>query len=79
MKSAPAVSSGGVRGIENLPMILGGLGGFGAGGIPGALAGAAAPIAGQAAMRSAPIQALLTNPATVLGQAVRTTPGLLAQ
>ena len=79
MRSAPTVSSGGMRSVENLPMLLGGAGGFAAGGVPGLLAGAAAPIVGQAAMRSAPIQALLTNPATVFGQASRNIPGLLAQ
>lgn len=79
MRSAPAVQSGGVRSLESLPMLLSGAGGYAAGGPWGLLAGVAAPPLAQAGMRSAPAQALLTNPATVFGQLTRTTPGLLAQ
>ena len=64
---------------ESLPIILGGAGGYNAAGLPGAIAGASLPIIGQAVMRSSPVQSLLTNPATTLGQLSRITPGLLAQ
>lgn len=87
-RSAPATNPGGARTIsESLPLaggaVLGG-GALQAGLSPvtaGLLAagGVLAPTVGQSAMRSAPIQGLLTNPATVFGQATRTTPGLLAQ
>jgi hypothetical protein len=79
LRSAPTVSSGGVRAIESLPTILGGAGGFAAGGIPGALAGLAAPIVGQSVMRTAPIQSLLINPRAAALNTLRTAPGLLSQ
>lgn len=79
MKGAPTVNSGGGRFVEQLPMVLGGAAGFQYGGVPGLMAGAAAPLAGQMAMRSGPAQALMTSPNTVFGQLSRTTPGLLAQ
>lgn len=87
-RSAPATNPGGSRSLsESLPLaggaVLGG-GALQAGLSPvtaGLLAagGVLAPTVGQSAMRSAPIQGLLTNPATVFGQAARATPGLLAQ
>lgn len=88
LRPAPATNPGGARTIsESLPLAGGALLGGGAlqaGADPltaGLLAGGGilAPTIGQSAMRSAPIQGLLSNPATVLGQAVRTAPGLLAQ
>ncbi len=88
LRSAPAVSAGGVRSIgQALPAALataGATAGYGAGlgpfgmGIAGLL-GATAPALGQAAMRSGPVQAVLRNPMDALGQASRVMPGLLAQ
>ena len=87
-RAAPATNPGGARSLsESLPLaggaVLGG-GALQAGMSPvtaGLLAagGVLAPTVGQSAMRSAPIQGLLTNPATVFGQASRATPGILAQ
>lgn len=88
LASAPTVNPGGARSIsESLPLAGGALAGGGAlqagldpmtAGLM-AVGGVMAPSIGQSAMRSAPIQGLLTNPATTFGKLLMTAPGLLAQ
>lgn len=78
--SQPTVQAGGFRDIVGLSSLgLGGSVGLATQSVPMAAAAAALPPLAQSAMRSAPIQGLLTNPATVFGQASRVAPGLLAQ
>ena len=85
MRPLPTVEQGGFR--RFLPEVggagAGGAIGFGLGGAPGALLGAAigagVPIAGQAMMRSAPLQATVLDPFAAMMQVSRTAPGLLSQ
>lgn len=88
LRPAPAVSAGGTRTIaESLPLALASLGagasysaGLGPVGLGlGAAAGAMAPSIGQAVMRSAPVQAILRDPAGGLLRSTRGMTGLLAQ
>lgn len=88
LRPAPSVNPGGQRSIAGALSAglasAGGLAGYSAGmGVPGAivggLAGAAAPIVGQAFMRSGPIQGLLRNPMAPVRGAMRLLPGALAQ
>mgnify|MGYP001039454358 CR=1 FL=1 len=85
LRPLPTVEQGGFR--RFLPEVggagAGGALGFGAGGIPGAIAGvtigAAAPTAGQAIMRSGPLQTTVLDPFAAMMQISRTAPGLLQQ
>lgn len=85
MRPLPTVEQGGFR--RFLPEVggagAGGAIGFGLGGAPGAIAGATigagVPIAGQAMMRSAPLQATVLDPFAAMMQVSRTAPGLLSQ
>lgn len=87
LRPAPSVSAGGRRSIsEVVPMAAAGLGAAGAlgagmgpiGAALGVASGALAPVASQMAMRSAPVQAFLRDPAGSLARLSRTFPGLLA-
>lgn len=85
MRPLPTVEQGGFR--RFLPEVggagAGGAIGFGLGGAPGAIVGATigagVPIAGQAVMRSAPLQATVLDPFAAMMQVSRTAPGLLSQ
>jgi hypothetical protein len=85
LRPLPTVEQGGFR--RFLPEVggagAGGALGFGVGGIPGAMAGAAIgaglPVAGQAIMRSAPLQTTVLDPFAAMMQVSRTAPGLLSQ
>jgi hypothetical protein len=78
--SQPTVSAGGFRDIVGLGSLgLGGSVGLATQSVPLAIGAAAAPIVGQSVMRSAPVQSLLMNPRAASLNAMRTTPGLLAQ
>jgi hypothetical protein len=85
LRPLPTVEAGGVR--RFLPEVgaagAGGALGFGVGGIPGAIAGGAigagVPVAGQAIMRSAPLQTTVLDPFAAMMQVSRTAPGLLSQ
>lgn len=88
LRPAPTVAPGAARSItEAIPLaasILGAGGGYAAGLGPvglalGGAAGALAPSVGQAAMRSGAIQAALRDPSSILANASRVIPGLLAQ
>jgi len=85
LRPMATVEAGGVR--RFLPEIggagLGGVIGFGAGNIPGAIAGTAigagVPFAGQTLMRSEPLQTTVLDPFAAMMQVSRTAPGLLSQ
>jgi hypothetical protein len=85
LRPLPTVEAGGVR--RFLPEVgaagAGGLAGLSAGGVPGAVIGgtlgALAPVAGQAIMRSAPLQTTVLDPFAAMMQVSRTAPGLLSQ
>lgn len=85
MRPLPTVEQGGFR--RFLPEVggagAGGVLGFGLGGVPGAIAGATigagVPVAGQAIMRSAPLQTTVLDPFAAMMQVSRTAPGLLSQ
>jgi hypothetical protein len=92
LRPAPTVSPGSRRSFSDLfPAAFGAAGltsavtsGMGpletiASGIAGAASGVLAPMAGQAAMRSAPVQAMLRDPKGTLGKLSRLAPGLLGQ
>lgn len=88
LRPAPTVAPGAIRSFaEAIPLaasILGAGGGYAAGLGPvglalGGAAGALAPTVGQAAMRGAAIQAALRDPSSILANASRVIPGLLAQ
>ena len=88
LRSAPAVSAGGVRSIsEALPLAAGAA--FGGGALQAGLSpanaaalavgGTLAPAASQTVMRSNAVQSMLRDPSAVAGQTSRLLPGLLAQ
>ncbi len=61
LKPLPAVLPGGLRAIQGTLPAVGAAGGFAAGGLPGAVAGALAPSLGRMAIQSRPAQAYLAN------------------
>lgn len=88
LRPAPTVSAGGQRTLrETLPAlgaVMTGAGALQAGVDPAVAAmiagvGAMAPAAGQAAMRSTPVQMMLRDPYMAIARPVSTVPGLLSQ
>lgn len=82
--SAPTTKPGGVRDVATAAGLgsAGAYGGFIGGGLPGAIAGGVAgtfaPVLGSAAMRSGPVQSVLTRPEQ-FKRSIATMPGLLSQ
>lgn len=74
----PTVTPGGERAIQGMSSILGGGLGFQLGGVPGAFAGAAAPLVAQGLSRSPLIQNAIKNPGLAAKPTAAMLPGLLS-